>query len=89
MILFSYMFGWVASIITITYKIPQIINIYKIKQINGISIYSYILQTCGYIFYGIHGYFNNDIPILIMGVISFIENLIIMIMYYCYKNNNT
>lgn len=83
--MFTYIFGWFASIITMTYKIPQMIELYKKKNTDGLSIYSYIIQSIGYILYLLHGFFNKDYPILVMGFISFIENIIVIILYFCYK----
>ena len=47
-------FGWVASSITVVYKIPQIVKIYKTKKSADISILSLFAQLIGYIFYILH-----------------------------------
>ena len=78
-------FGWGATSITLTYKIPQMIKLYRVKKVEGLSIISYIIQGIGYILYSIHGYFINDYPILCMGLVSFFQSCILIIMYYYYK----
>ena len=82
-------FGWVASSITVVYKIPQIIKLYKTKKSSDLSILSLIIQSIGYIFYILHGFNINDLPIISMGVGALIQNIIIIILYYLYNNNET
>ena len=81
------LFGWIASCITIVYKIPQIVKLYKTKKSADLSIISLFIQLIGYIFYILHGYTLGDLPIIFMGAGALFENMIIMIMYYCYHGN--
>ena len=80
-------FGWIASSITVIYKLPQIIKLYKTKKSDDLSIMSLFIQLIGYIFYIIHGYTVNDLPIIFMGSGALFQNIVLMIMYFCYKNN--
>ena len=80
-------FGWIATSITLTYKIPQIITLYQSKHTGSLSVIAIFIQGIGYIFYAIHGYIKQDFPIIIMGSISFIQSLILFILYLKYKNN--
>lgn len=80
-------FGWIASGITVIYKLPQIIKLYKTKKSDDLSISSFIIQFIGYIFYILHGISIADYPVIFMGSGASLENLIIIIMYYCYKTN--
>jgi uncharacterized protein with PQ loop repeat len=86
--MYKYIFGWLATSCTLSYKFPQIYFFYKKKTSNGISILSLYIQTLAYILYGIHGIIINDYPILVMGCISFFLNVILCIQYHYYKNNN-
>lgn len=79
-------FGWIASSITIIYKLPQIYRLYNTKSSKDLSILSIIIQTLGYIFYAIHGWIIQDLPVLVMGTVTFVENVIMGIMYFWYKN---
>jgi len=81
------LFGWVASSITVIYKIPQIIKLYRTKKSSDLSILSIFIQLLGYVFYILHGIFTSDLPIIFMGSGALIENIIVMILYYCYRNN--
>ena len=79
-------FGWIASTITLLYKLPQIYKIIKKKSSKDLSARSIVLQSVGYIFYTIHGYITNDLPILVMGSVAFCENTMLGILYLYYKN---
>ena len=81
------LFGWIASSITIIYKMPQIVKLYRTKKSADLSIVSLFIQLIGYIFYILHGYTLGDLPIIFMGAGALFENMIIMIMYYCYHEN--
>ena len=80
-------YGWIASAITLIYKLPQIYKIIVTKQSSDISIISYIVQSIGYVFYILHGVTNNDNPIILMGSGALFQSIILMILYYIYKNN--
>ncbi len=36
-------------------------------------------------FYALHGWTIQDFPILVMGSVSLIQNTVLSIMYFCYK----
>ena len=78
-------FGWIASSITFIYKLPQIYKLCKTKSSNDLSIFSIFIQTLGYIFYFLHGFTVSDYPILVMGSVSLLQNIIISVLYFCYK----
>ncbi len=81
-------YGWIASIITLIYKLPQIYKIIVTKKSNDISIISYFVQSIGYIFYILHGIQQKDNPIILMGGGALCQSLILMILYFIYKNND-
>ena len=80
-------FGWCATAFSLTYKIPQIYTLCREKNHKGLSVVSLICQGLAYGFYIVHGYFNNDLPILFMGVISGLQSLCLIILYYVYKTD--
>ena len=80
------LFGWIATTFSFIYKLPQIYKMYKTKEVNAISLKAYIIQTFSYIFYTIHGIFNKDYPIIVMGLFSFIQCSIIIWLWYKYRN---
>ena len=80
------LFGWIATSFNLIYKLPQIYKLYKTNDARGISIKAYVLQTFSYIFYMLHGIFNSDYPIIVMGISSFIQCLVIIWLWRKAKN---
>ena len=80
-------YGWIATSLTLIYKIPQIVTLYKVKQTGSLSIISITTQGIGYIFYAIHGYIKMDYPIITMGCISFFQSLILFTLYCKYRQD--
>ena len=78
-------FGWAGTTISFVYKLPQIYKFYQVKSSKGVSLISYGIQTTSYILYTIHGYIIEDDPIIIMGVISFLLNVILCCQYLYYS----
>ena len=85
--MYQLVFGWIATTITIVYKLPQMYTFYKEKSSKGVSIISFIIQTISYILYTIHGYMIKDPPIFIVSVVSLILNLILCCQYRYYRKN--
>ena len=79
-------FGWIASTITLLYKLPQIYKIIKNKSSKDLSTRSLVLQSIGYIFYAIHGYVIEDSPILVMGGVALFENAVLTTLYFYFKS---
>ena len=79
------LYGWIASAITLIYKLPQIYKLYKRKKSNDISVLSLLVQSVGYIFYILHGITVNDSPIVLMGSGALLETIILVIMYFYYS----
>ena len=79
-------YGWIASSITLIYKLPQIYKLYKTKKSDDLSVNSLLMQSVGYIFYIIHGANVQDNPIIVMGTGALFETMVIVAMYYLYRN---
>ena len=79
-------YGWIASSITLIYKLPQIYKLYKTKKSDDLSVNSLLMQSVGYIFYIIHGANVQDNPIIVMGTGPLFETMVIVAMYYLYRN---
>ena len=79
------LFGWIATCFSLVYKLPQINKLYKTKNSDSISLRAYSIQTISYFFYIIHGLFNSDYPIIVMGISSFIQCLIILYLSLKYR----
>ena len=42
-----------------------------------------------YLFYVLHGFFNKDNPIMVMGIVALIQCTLIIYLWKKYKNKNT
>ena len=87
--MYTSIYGWLGTSITFIYKIPQIYKFYKNKTSKGVSLLSYSIQTSGYVLYAIHGFIIEDDPIIVMGIVSFLMNMILCFqwVYYNYHEN--
>lgn len=81
------LFGWLAIGFSLTYKIPQIYMLCKKKKHEALSINSILWQSIGYAFYIVHGLHIQDWPIFIMGSVALVQSIIIVILYWIYKDN--
>lgn len=87
--LYSFMtsiYGWIASSITLIYKLPQIYKLFKRKTSDDISFPSLFVQSIGYCFYIAHGVSMNDFPIITMGSGALFQTLILIGMYFYYSD---
>ncbi len=80
----KYVFGWIATTFSLTYKLPQIYVLCKKKKREGLSIVSLGCQACAYGFYIAHGAVNEDWAILCMAVASFAQSAILIALYCQY-----
>ena len=81
-------FGWIATALSVVYKIPQIYLMVKHNKSEGLSVISYLIQTLSYIFYIIHGAFIIDSPVIAMGIASLIQNIIVLSLWIHIKKSN-
>jgi uncharacterized protein with PQ loop repeat len=80
-------FGYIGIVFAMTYRIPQIIKIYKNKKGEDISNKTFLLHNCAYIFLLI--YISNKPPVdyLIISyyIIGMVQNLIVVLLKQYYK----
>ncbi len=50
------------------------------------SITSIVWQLVGYIFYVLHGYIIDDLPILVMGCVAGAQSVLMVILYMLYRD---
>ena len=85
--MYELIFGWIATVISIVYKLPQMYTFYKEKSSKGVSIISLEIQTINYILYSLHGYMIGDPPLFLVSVVSVFLNIILCCQYFYYKKN--
>ena len=83
-------FGYIGLIFAITYRIPQILKIYKNKKGEDISKKTFILHNCAYFFFLIYIIRKKPIDYLITSyyIIGASQNLLIVLMKKYYKITN-
>eukprot|EP00750_Incisomonas_marina_P025521 INCI5534.1.p1 GENE.INCI5534.1~~INCI5534.1.p1 ORF type:complete len:204 (-),score=46.62 INCI5534.1:300-911(-) len=81
--------GYIAVTLSLIYKVPQIIHLYRTGDVAAISITSQIVQASAYIFYMIHGSIVDDRPVVLLGVASLIQSLVLIFQYYRYRGKVT
>lgn len=59
-------FGWVATIFSLIYKLPQIAHLCRTINASGINPTSLYIQTSSYVFLITHGVILDDWPIIVM-----------------------
>jgi MtN3 and saliva related transmembrane protein len=75
------MIGNIAAILTTFSFLPQAIQVIKTKNTGGISLGMYTMFVLGVFLWAIYGYTNNDMPVLLANLVTFIFASIIL----CYK----
>ena len=81
-----YIFAWIANILTVVYKIPQMYTFYREQNTKGVSLYSFCIQTISYILYIIHGVYINDDALSYGMIPALTQNIILVSMYLYYGN---
>ena len=83
-------FGYIGLLFAITYRIPQMIKIYKNKKGEDISKKTFILHNCAYLFFLIYIIRKKPTDYLILSyyIIGASQNLIIVLMVKYYKRIN-
>lgn len=77
-------FGWAAVSLSLTYKFPQIRQLYESKETAGISLVSQAVQASAYGFYIVHGILIQDPPVSVLGCASLVQSVVIIcqVLYY-------
>ena len=82
------LFGFLAAILTTIAFLPQLYKTWKTKSADDVSLIMVILFITGLICWIIYGIRINSIPILVANIITFIFNLLILILKITYNKNN-
>ena len=76
----------VAELVSLAAYIPQYLHLLKIKDSTGISVASWWLWFVCNSIYLIYGLYIQDIFLIIAFLIAVVENLIMIMLTYKYKN---
>ena len=79
-------YGWIGGTLSVVYNIPQIVHVYRTKQIKGIYNYSIVLRIISYGLVIVHTYTLKDIALLSTTCIGMFQLFIIYIQLCLYKD---
>lgn len=77
--------GWAGGGLAIVYNIPQIVHVYRTKQVSGLSPSSIAMRVISYLLVMAHGFIRNDDAIFYTTGIGLIQ-LLMMYGQICYYN---
>ncbi len=80
-------FGYLAAFLTTVAFLPQLIKTLKTKKAEDVSLITLIMFITGVGSWIIYGYKISSTPILIANIITFILNLLILILKIYYSKN--
>jgi len=72
------MIGNIAAVLTTVSFLPQVIQVIKTNNTEGISLGMYTMFVLGVFLWGIYGYINQDMPVLIANTITFLLASIVL-----------
>lgn len=85
------MIGNIAAVLTTISFLPQVIQVIRTKNTEGISLGMYTLFVFGVFLWAIYGYMNKDTSVLVANMITFVLASIVLsykIKYSIKKANN-
>lgn len=70
--------GPVAAILTTASFIPQVIQVLKTKNTEGISLGMYVMFVSGVFLWLIHGIIIQDLPVIVANAVTFVLASIVL-----------
>ena len=77
--------GYFAGICTATVFLPQTIKTIKDRDVNGLSLFTYIIFCVGMISWILYGIYMHSVQMILFNAISLFFALIILYMIIVYK----
>ena len=81
-------YGWLGGSISVIYNVPQIVHVYRTKNVKGISNISIILRILSYVLVIIHTYQLHDLALLVTTSLGLSQLCIIYLQTCFYKQEN-
>lgn len=79
--------GYGALLLSFSYRIPQLLKLWRTKSGSDISQKMIHLQNTSYVLYVVYGILISDLVYILSSMLSIIQNLIILAMVRYFKNN--
>jgi len=77
-----------APIVNCVQLIPQLYKTYRTKSVKDLSFYSLLLLLTTIILWLLHGYFINDISLVVAGIITLVLNISLIRLYFLYRKGS-
>ena len=81
----AYAVSILAPIVNCIHIVPQLYKTYTTSSVKDLSIYSLYLILCASILWLLHGYFIQDVSLIVAGTINVALNASLIILFYRYK----
>lgn len=81
--------GLVAGMITSVAGIPQVIRVYRTRQVRDLSIWQPLLLSVGITLWLIYGIIIKDIPLIIADIVSLICCLLLLGLIFRYRKDDS
>jgi uncharacterized protein with PQ loop repeat len=73
--------------LAIVYNVPQIVHVYRTKQVDGLSPVSLALRIASYVLIVAHGYVKGDSPILVTTLVGLVQLCFIQAQIWHYSRH--
>jgi MtN3 and saliva related transmembrane protein len=87
MINFTQIFGIIASILSATLFIPQLVHMIKLKSGKDVSYIFLFLQIIASIMWVLYGYFINSLPLILCDSFMFLITIMMIVVKYKFSFN--
>jgi MtN3 and saliva related transmembrane protein len=77
--------GYLAGMLTTIAFVPQVLQIYKTKSAEDVSLSMFLIFTLGVILWLIYGIKTNALPVVLANTFTLILSLIILFFKYKYR----
>lgn len=63
---------------------PQVYKTFRTRNVSGLSVYTFLLAWFASVVWGLHGYYTQDIPVMVSSVMTLAMDSSILCMLYLF-----
>ena len=86
--MFTVIIGYTAALVTTLCLVPQLYKIITQKNIEGVSVWTYIILFSGQILWVVYGLLVSDNIVICANLVSGLISFLIILFFYFYKNKS-
>jgi MtN3 and saliva related transmembrane protein len=79
--------GYIAGILTTIAFVPQVMQIYKTKSAEDVSLAMFLLFTAGVVMWLIYGIQSNAFPVIVANSITLLLSCVILFFKFKYRKS--